>query len=77
MINSKILCKSGLRNLGSVKMVYTQSDSTGGSTDLIPRRILKLAHQGRHRAGIGNESVPKIIITNTTYLFFKLLSAFC
>ena len=27
--------------------------------------------------GIGNESVPKIIINNTINLFFKLQSAFC
>jgi len=27
--------------------------------------------------GIGNESVPKIIINDTKFSFFKLQSAFC
>jgi len=35
------------------KGVYAQSDSTGGSMDTTPRRVLKLAHQGQHRTGGG------------------------
>ena len=38
---------------GDAKQTYTQSDSTGGSTDLTPRRILRLTHQGQHRGGGG------------------------
>ena len=33
------------------KKASTQSDSTGGSTNLISRHVLKLTHQGQHRSG--------------------------
>ena len=36
---------------GWCDQAYTQSYSTGVSTDLTPRCILRLAHQGRHRMG--------------------------
>jgi len=32
---------------------YTQSDSTEGNKDLVPRRILKLNHQGQYQTGGG------------------------
>jgi len=41
------------RNRRRKKGVYAQSDSTGGSMDTTPRRVLKLAHQGQHRTGGG------------------------
>ena len=31
----------------------SQSDSPGGSTDLKPRRVVRLTHQGQHRTGDG------------------------
>ena len=32
--------------MGDAKKVYTQSDSTGGSTNLTPQRVLDLAQLG-------------------------------
>jgi len=36
---------SCLHTVGDSKKAYTLSDSTGGSTDLTPQRILRLTHQ--------------------------------
>jgi len=51
-----MLCTAGLRMTSCTtnrrrEKAYTQSDSTWGSADLTPRRILRLTHQGQHRSG--------------------------
>ena len=51
-----MLCTTGLRMTSCTtnrrrEKAYTQSDSTWGSADLTPRRILRLTHQGQHRSG--------------------------
>ena len=59
-----MLCTSGFMDdamlhimararLGDAKEAHTQNDSTVGSKNLKPRRILKLTHQGQLRNGGG------------------------
>ena len=42
-----VVYKHDSQEKGDAKKVYTQSDSTGASTDLTPPRMLKPTHQGR------------------------------
>jgi len=46
-----VVYKHDSQEKGDAKKVYTQSDSTGASTDLTPPRMLKPTHQGPQRTG--------------------------
>ena len=55
------------RDIGDTKEAYTQSDSPGGITDLLPRRIHKLTHQGQHGTGGGVRYLKKVKFSHTRY----------